>query len=86
MFGGHEKVARLWRMVGGLFGNIISSRAIFVVPVAAERFSEDGVEWFLDSATRISPLYQKKKLLIRDVRRLDMPTTQIELDHSNKSL
>lgn len=98
VLGGHEKVARLGRMVGGLFRNIISTRSIRIVPVAGEGLSEDGVQGLLDASASMaggkismsSSLGRKnnKKRVLggTNVRRLDVPSTQIELDHRDKAL
>lgn len=49
MLGGHEEVARLWRVVAGLLGDVVAAGAIAVVPPAGEDFAEDGVEGLLDA-------------------------------------
>jgi hypothetical protein len=47
---GGEEIARLRRVVGGLFGDVVAAGSIRVVPVASEGFSEDRVERLLHSA------------------------------------
>ena len=50
MLGGHEEIARLGWVVGSLFGNVVSARAIGVVPVAGERLSKDRVQWLFHTS------------------------------------
>ena len=47
MFRGHVEVARLGRVVGGLFGDVVCSSLVVEVPVAGEYLAEDRVERLL---------------------------------------
>src|SRR5262245_4324201 len=50
VFRRHEEVGRRWRVVRCLFGNVISSRPIGIVPVAGKYFSEDRIQRFLHTS------------------------------------
>lgn len=54
VFGGHEEVARLGRVMRRLLGNVVTLGAVWVVPVASEDLAEDWVEWFLYAPTLTS--------------------------------
>jgi len=84
VLGGHKEIARLGRMMGGLFRNIVSARAIGIVPVAGKSLSENRIQRLLHSTAGC----QKPVIVQRwsNLRRLEMPSTQIELDHRNKPL
>lgn len=45
-----EEVARLWRVVGGLFGYVVATGSIRIVPMAGKGFSENGVERLFHSS------------------------------------
>lgn len=47
--GRHVEVAGLGRVVRGLFGNVVGPRLVFKIPVAAEDFTENGVQRLLDT-------------------------------------
>lgn len=49
VFGCHEEVAGLGRVVRGLFGDVVTLGSVWVVPPASECLAEDGVEWLLDA-------------------------------------
>lgn len=55
----HEEIARLWRVMRCLFGYVIASRLVRVVPVGCERFPKDGIEWLLDTSSKssVGPFY-----------------------------
>ena len=92
MPGGHEEITRFWWVVGGLFGDVVPARAIGVVPVAGEGFAQDRIQR-LFHASAIDD-HVKIELLCfigieygsGDVRRFDVPPTQIESNHRNKAL
>jgi hypothetical protein len=97
VLGSHEKVAGLGWVVGSLLRNIVSARSIRVVPVAGESLSENGVQGLLDasggmegrkSVCRHRGKQEKKRnnKSSKNVRGLDVPSTQIEFDHRNKAL
>lgn len=50
VLGSHEEVARLGRVVGRLFGDVVSSCPVRVVPVAGEDLSEDRVQRLLHTS------------------------------------
>lgn len=51
VFRHHVEVARLWRVVGGLLGDIVGPRLVGQVPVAGEDLAEDRVQRLLDAST-----------------------------------
>lgn len=53
VLGGHEEVARLGRVVRSLFGDVVSTCVVRVVPVSGEGLAEDGVERLLDTAVSL---------------------------------
>ena len=50
MLGGHEEIARFGRVVRGLFGDVVSARAIGVFPVSGKGLSEDWIERLLHAS------------------------------------
>ena len=86
MLGGHEEVARLGRVVRRLFGDVVALGAVWVVPVACEDFTQDGVERLLDSPKSHQLLLVGARRRRRCIRGLDVPTTQVELFHCYESL
>jgi hypothetical protein len=48
MFWGHEEVARFGGVMRSLFGNIIASRMIRIVPIASERLPQYGIQGFFN--------------------------------------
>lgn len=50
VFRGHEEVGRLGRMMGGLFGDVIASSVVGIVPIAGKGLSENGVQGLFDAA------------------------------------
>ena len=49
VLGDHEEVAGFWRMVRCLFGDVVASCIIRIVPVASERLAQDRVQWLFDA-------------------------------------
>lgn len=49
VLGYQVKIARLWGVVRGLFGYVVSSGLVGQVPVAGEYFAKNGVQGLLDS-------------------------------------
>ena len=85
MFWSHEEITRFGRMMRGLFGYVIAPCAIWIIPVACESLSEYRIEWLLYSTTsQLAPLSNICHQVV--LRRLDMPTTEVEFDNRNKSL
>jgi hypothetical protein len=81
MFWSHVEVARLRRVMRGLFGDIVAMSMVREFPIASKSLAKDGIEWFLN-APRIALAYRTwSEGIIASLRRLDMPTTEIELDH-----
>lgn len=56
VFRRHVEIARLWRMMGSLFGDIITFRTVGKFPIARICLSQDWVERFLDPSTKVSVL------------------------------
>lgn len=54
VIGDHVEVARLGGVVRGLLGDVVGAGTVGQIPVAGEDFSEDGVEWLLDSSVESS--------------------------------
>jgi hypothetical protein len=50
MFWSHEKIGGLGRMVGGLFGDVVAFRVVWILPPTGEGLAEYGIEWLLDSS------------------------------------
>jgi len=48
MFWGHEEVARFGGVMRSLFGDIIASRMIRIVPIASERLPQYGIQGFFN--------------------------------------
>ena len=87
MLGSHEEVARLGRVVRRLLGDVVTLRAVWVVPVASEDLTEDGIEWLLDASAILSvTVLALYSVFWGRIRRLDVPATQVELGHSDKAL
>lgn len=80
-----EEIARLRRVVGGLFGDIVAAGAIGIVPVTGECLSEDGIEWLFHASVQPS-MFAPVGYQLRNVRRFDVPSTQVEFDHRYKAL
>jgi len=50
VLGSHVEIAGLWRVVGGLFGDIVAFGVIGKVPVAGVGLAQNGIEGLLDSS------------------------------------
>ena len=50
----HKEVGRLGRMMRSLFGDVVASCLVWIVPIAREDFTEDWVQRFLNTANRES--------------------------------
>jgi hypothetical protein len=87
VLGGHEEVTRLGRVVRSLFGDVVSTRVVWVVPVSGKGLAEDGVERLLDTAVSVLAAAQWT-MAIRGTnsRRFDMPSTKIEFGDGDKAL
>jgi hypothetical protein len=86
VFGSHVEIARLGRMMRRLFRDVVASGMIRKFPIAGECLSQDGVEWFLNATARLSECRVKNCDSKRGLRRLDVPTTEVELYRRYKSL
>lgn len=49
----HEKVARLRRVVRGLFRYIVTARAIGIIPIASKCLSKNRVQGFFHSSVEV---------------------------------
>lgn len=61
----HKEVARLGRVVRGLLGNIVSTRAIRIVPVAGKGFAKNGVQRLLHSSVWLTSDCDRDKKTVR---------------------
>lgn len=87
MLGSHEEVARLGWVMRRLLGDVVAFGAIWVIPVASEDLTQDGIEWLLDApAMPLVTVLALCSIFRNRIRRLDVPATQVELGHSNESL
>lgn len=84
MFRRHEEIARLWRVVRRLLGNVVTAGSIRVVPVAGEDLAQDWVQRFLDAS--VSHQLVLVGGVVICVRWFDVPATQVELGHCYESL
>jgi len=74
-----------------LLGNVVAAGSIRVVPVASECLAENGIERLLDSTIRMSVLCPA--CVVPNIqgdggsglRRLDVPSTEVEFGDGNKS-
>jgi hypothetical protein len=69
----------------GLFGDVVATSSVWIVPIASESLAEDRVQGLLNTAE----LTSVKMLEAQDewsVRWFDVPATQVEFDDSNKTL
>jgi hypothetical protein len=86
MFGRHEEVARLGRVVRRLFGDVVALGAVRIVPVSCEDFTQDGIERLFDSPNSHQLLLVGVGTRRICIRGLDVPTAQVELCHCYESL
>lgn len=49
-----KEIARLRRVVGGLFGDVVGAGSVGIVPVAGEGLSKNGVKRLLHSSMQVS--------------------------------
>lgn len=85
MLRGGEEIARLRRVVGGLFGDIVAAGPIGVIPVAGEGLSQNGIEWLFHSPAYPSVFIAGYLDWTWNIRRFDVPSTQIEFHHGDKA-
>jgi hypothetical protein len=69
-----------------LLGNVVSFRAVRVVPVSSEDLAQNGVERLLNSSVLASAAVLGFSRHSRCLRRLDVPPAQVELCHGDESL
>lgn len=70
-----------------MLGDVVSFGAVWVVPVAGEDLTENGVERLLDASVMLSATVLALCLrCVNCIRRLDVPPTEVELGHSDKAL
>jgi hypothetical protein len=72
-------------MMRGLFGDIVSTSIVWIVPIASESLAEDGIQGLLHTAdpTSVNMLEAQGEW---SVRWFDVPATQVEFDDRNKTL
>lgn len=81
-----------------LFGDVITSSIVGIIPIAGERFAQDRIKRFLNApssfnrsaklaCTPTSCLFGLALFLaeLRDIRGFDVPTAQVEFDHGDES-
>jgi hypothetical protein len=53
MLWSHVEVARLGRVMRGLFRDVVAFRVVWELPIAGIDFTENRVEWLLNSSAAI---------------------------------
>jgi hypothetical protein len=71
-------------MVRGLFGDVVASCVVRIVPVACEGLTEDRVQRLLNAARQVRMITSTDTP--GDLRRSNVPTTQVEFDNRDKSI
>ena len=86
----HEEIARLRRVVGRLFRDIVAFRVVRVFPGAGKRLTKDRIKWLLNASADLDRLAYTSPPRIGksegDLRWFDVPSTQIKLHHRHKPL
>jgi len=69
-----------------LFGNVVAASMIRKFPVASKSLAQNGVEWLLDASAVVLTAGCRNWRAEAGLRRFDMPSTEVELDHRHESL
>jgi hypothetical protein len=87
VFGGHEEVARLGRVMRRLLGDVVASGAIWIVPVAREDLAQDWIKGLLDASAIVLVTAHGFYVEVSGrIRRLDVPPAQVELGDGYEAL
>ena len=86
MFWSHVEVARLRRVMRGLFGDIVAMSMVREFPIASKSLAKDGIKGLLDASAAVLTVRSRNRMAEADLRRLDMPPTKVELDNRHESL
>ena len=72
--------------MGCLFGDVIATSAVRIVPIAGKGLAENRIEGLLDTTGSLLVKGFESSRIDKDIRWPDMPTTEIEFDDRHKSL
>ena len=70
----------------GLFGDVVATSLVWIVPIAGESLAEDRIQGLLHTTRLVSVEMLEVLEVEYGIRRLYMPATEVEFDHSNKAI